>query len=54
MKQGIRRRAVGTHVGSPVDFTCQLPFGIIGKIEKMTIKLGQTDIALPKKITAKT
>ena len=31
---------VGMDVGSPVDFTYQLPFAFTGQIEKVTIDLG--------------
>jgi hypothetical protein len=30
---------IGMDVGSPVDFTCKLPFPFTGKIEKVTIDL---------------
>ena len=43
---------VGLDVGSPIDFTYKLPFAFTGKIEKVTVKLGQADIGSPK--TAKT
>ena len=37
---------IGMDIGSPVDFTYKLPFAFTGKIEKVTIELGKSD--LPK------
>jgi len=30
-------------VGSPVDFTYEMPFAFTGKIERVNIKLGATE-----------
>jgi arylsulfatase len=35
---------VGMDVGSPIDFTYQLPFAFTGKIKQVNIKLGPTDV----------
>jgi arylsulfatase len=35
-------------VGSPVDFTYDLPFAFTGKIEQVHFKLGKTDIGQAK------
>ncbi|GFE80707.1 arylsulfatase [Steroidobacter agaridevorans] len=34
---------IGMDVGSPIDFTYQLPFAFTGKIERVHFKLGKTD-----------
>jgi arylsulfatase len=39
---------IGMDVGSPIDFTYKLPYAFTGKIEKVTIKLGKTDIGQTK------
>ncbi|RJG05728.1 arylsulfatase [Noviherbaspirillum cavernae] len=39
---------VGMDVGSPVDFSYQLPFTFTGKIEKVTIALGKLDVSPAK------
>ena len=35
---------VGMDVGSPVDFTYELPFKFTGKIDKVTIALGKAEV----------
>lgn len=39
---------IGTDIGSPIDFTYTLPFSFTGKIEKVTISLGELDIGKTK------
>lgn len=39
---------IGMDVGSPVDFTYDLPFIFTGKIAQVRFKLGKTDIGQPK------
>lgn len=36
---------IGMDVGSPIDFTYKLPFPFTGKIEKVTIELGQLAVS---------
>jgi hypothetical protein len=36
---------IGMDVGSPVDFTYKLPFAFTGKIEKVKIDLGVTEVS---------
>jgi hypothetical protein len=36
---------IGMDVGSPIDFTYQLPFAFTGTIDKVTIKLGPSGAA---------
>jgi hypothetical protein len=38
---------VGMDIGSPVDFTYQLPFPFTGKIQDVVVELGPTDIGKP-------
>jgi arylsulfatase len=39
---------VGTDIGSPIDFTYELPFGFTGKIARVEIKLGPVASATVK------
>lgn len=39
---------VGMDVGSPIDFTYDLPFAFTGKIEKVEIRLGPVASATAK------
>jgi arylsulfatase len=41
---------IGMDIGSPVDFTYQLPFAFTGKIEHVTIELGKMQVS-PTKTT---
>jgi len=36
---------IGMDIGSPIDFTYDLPFVYSGKINSVRIKLGKTDVA---------
>jgi hypothetical protein len=39
---------VGMDIGSPIDFTYELPFAFTGKIERVEIKLGPVASATAK------
>ncbi|MCY1248660.1 hypothetical protein D9M72_621120 [compost metagenome] len=36
---------IGMDIGSPIDFTYELPFAYTGSIKQVQIKLGKTDVA---------
>jgi len=36
---------IGMDIGSPIDFTYELPFAYTGSIKQVTIKLGKMDVA---------
>jgi arylsulfatase len=44
---------IGMDIGSPVDFTYKLPFAFTGKIDKVTIELGETAASPPAPSSSK-